>query len=99
MPRIPTSFMAIGIISMIALSGCTNANQANLDAFSQCIAAKKLTMYGAAWCSHCKREKANFGSSFQYIPYVECPENTQLCLDKGVDGYPTWIDADGKKYV
>jgi glutaredoxin len=55
-------------------------------------------MYGAEWCPHCKREKALFGSSWKYVPYVECPENTKLCLDKGVKGYPTWIAADGTKY-
>ncbi len=72
--------------------------QKNLDTFAQCLAEKKITMYGAAWCTHCQKEKAGFGSSFKYVPYVECPDNTQLCLDKGINGYPTWITADGVKY-
>lgn len=67
-------------------------------AFAQCLASKKITMYGAAWCSHCQREKSHFGRAFQYVPYVECPDNQKLCLDKGVEGYPTWIDAAGTKY-
>lgn len=70
-----------------------------LDAFAQCLASKKITMYGAEWCSHCKAEKARFGSSFKYVPYVECPENQKLCLDKGVKGYPTWITESGEKYA
>ena len=56
-------------------------------------------MYGAAWCPHCQAQKALFGSSFKYIPYVECPDNTALCLAKGIQGYPTWITASGTPYV
>lgn len=70
----------------------------NYDQFAQCLAEKKLTMYGASWCSHCQNEKKPFGDSFKYVPYVECPDNTQVCLNAGINGYPTWIDADGKKY-
>jgi hypothetical protein len=68
-----------------------------LDAFAKCLAAKGVTMYGAEWCTHCKAEKKRFGSSFQYVPYVECPDNPKLCVDKGVEGYPTWILGDGTK--
>lgn len=73
------------------------AQAAKLDGFAQCLAEKKITMYGAAWCSHCQNEKKAFGSSFKYIPYVECPDNPKACLDKGIKGYPTWIFPDGKK--
>ncbi|MDO8487713.1 MAG: thioredoxin domain-containing protein [bacterium] len=66
--------------------------------FAQCLAQKKLTMYGAEWCSHCQNEKKLFGSAWQYVPYVECPANPQVCLENGVSGYPTWIDSTGNKY-
>lgn len=69
-----------------------------MDGFAQCLASKKLTMYGAEWCPHCQKEKALFGASFKYVTYVECPENQKLCMDKGITGYPTWITEDGKKY-
>lgn len=61
------------------------------DVFAQCLAKAGATMYGASWCPHCQALKATFGNSFQYVKYVECPDNTQLCIDKGVDSYPTWI--------
>ena len=70
----------------------------NYDGFAQCLAEKKLTMYGAYWCPHCQNEKKAFGSSFQYVPYVECTQETKKCLDAGIQGYPTWIDASGQKY-
>lgn len=69
------------------------------DDFAGCLAEKKVTMYGADWCSHCQNEKLAFGDSFRLVPYVECPQNIKACLDKGVEGYPTWILADGKKLV
>ena len=62
---------------------------ANLDAFAQCLAEKKITMYGAEWCPHCLNEKNAFGDSFKYVPYVECPEKPDKCLAAGIRGYPT----------
>lgn len=70
----------------------------NYDGFAQCLADKKLTMYGAYWCPHCQNEKKLFGDSIKYVPYVECTQETKKCLDAGVEGYPTWIDAAGQKY-
>jgi len=67
------------------------------DSFAQCLAEKKITMYGAVWCSHCQDQKKEFGSAFQYVPYVECPDNTAICTTKGIQGFPTWMNEDGTK--
>ena len=64
------------------------------DTFAQCLTDKGAVMYGAAWCSHCQEQKKTFGSSFKLVKYVECPDNTQLCIDKGIQGYPTWLLED-----
>lgn len=69
----------------------------NYDEFARCLTEKGATMYGAVWCGHCQDQKKIFGNSFKYINYVECPENQELCRQKGIDGYPTWIIND-KKY-
>ena len=66
-----------------------------LDDFAKCLSGKGAVMYGAAWCSHCQKVKAAFGSSFQYISYVECPQNPQKCVSEGVTGYPTWKFTNG----
>lgn len=76
-----------------------NLGPGQYDNFAKCLAEKEITMYGADWCAHCQNEKKGFGNSFQYVPYVECPKNPKVCLDKGVEGYPTWIWPDGKKLV
>jgi hypothetical protein len=63
----------------------------DMDSFAKCVTEKGFVLYGAESCSHCKAQKELFGESFQYIKYVECPDNIQFCLDKGINGYPTWI--------
>ncbi|MEK7060293.1 MAG: protein disulfide isomerase family protein [Patescibacteria group bacterium] len=94
------SLLVLGTLATIILrSGGEAVPPTKYDTFAQCLASKKLTMYGTSWCSFCKKEKANFGKSFQYVPYVECTENPNLCLEKGIEKYPTWIDERGQKYV
>jgi thiol-disulfide isomerase/thioredoxin len=73
-----------------------------LDGFVQCIKSKGIIFYGAYWCPHCQATKAMFGSSAKELPYVECstPDGqgqTQVCIDKKVQEYPTWILADGSR--
>jgi hypothetical protein len=68
----------------------------NVEPFAKCLAEKKATMYGAYWCTHCQSQKAMFGKAFQYVPYVECTEETKLCTDKKIEGFPTWLIPDGQ---
>ncbi len=95
------SVLILGTIATVIIRSSKNSVvvSAKYDTFAQCLVSKKLTMYGAVWCSHCKAEKARFGDSFKYVPYIECTENLNLCLEKGIEGYPTWIDEKGEKYV
>ena len=65
------------------------------DSFAQCIKNSGAVFYGAFWCPHCQAQKAMFGSSVHFLPYVECstPDGTgqtQVCKDKNVVEYPTW---------
>ncbi len=93
------TLLILGTIATILLKSNGGISSTKYDAFAQCLASKNLTMYGAVWCSHCKEEKARFSDSFKYVPYVECTEKPDECLAKGVENYPTWIDANGVKYV
>ena len=67
------------------------------EKLAQCLKDKNVVMYGAAWCGHCQNQKKLFGESFSLVPYVECPDNIQQCLDLRIDGYPTWIWPDGTR--
>lgn len=99
------TYISVGIVIVLIIViwmvfSVNNKNaipKLNYDDFAKCLASKDVTMYGAAWCTHCQAQKALFGSSFQYVKYVECPDNINICLAKGINGYPTWIFADGLK--
>lgn len=73
-----------------------------LDAFAQCLKTSRAEFYGTFWCPHCQAQKELFGSSKKYLPYIECstPDSqgqTQICKDKAIEGYPTWVFADGTR--
>ena len=85
------------IILLLALSACTSAGK--YDEFAKCLTEKDVKMYGAYWCSHCQAQKKLFGSSWQYVNYVECSlpggqAQTEYCKTQGVSGYPTWEFGD-----
>ena len=78
----------------------TPGKPGKLDEFASCLNDSGTTFFGAFWCPHCQAQKKLFGSSAKLIPYVECstPDGqaqTQICIDKNITGYPTWIFADG----
>jgi hypothetical protein len=74
------------------------------DSFAKCIATKNARMYGLYWCPHCADQKREFGSSFHYVPYIECAsendphELTPSCKAAGVKLFPSWqFGADRPK--
>lgn len=79
-----------------------NQQTSKLDDFTKCLKDRGAKFYGAFWCPHCQNQKAIFGSSAKYLPYIECstPDgNSQLpvCKDKNIEGYPTWEFNDGSR--
>lgn len=69
----------------------------DVDAFANCLTEKGAVMYGTEWCGHCQNQKKMFGSSFQYIEFVDCDNEGQRCDAAGVRGYPTWV-IGGESY-
>ena len=87
------------IILAIGASFLGNSGPGKYDTLAQCIKDKGVTFYGAFWCPHCQKTKAEFGNSAKLLPYVECstPDGsgqTQICKDKGIKQYPTWMKSD-----
>lgn len=81
-------------------SGMKVHGPGKLDGFAQCLKTSGAQFYGAFWCPHCQKQKELFGSSKQYLPYIECstPDGqgtNQVCKDKKIEGFPTWLFADG----
>ena len=86
--------LAIGLVVVFL---CISRPKEDFTFLTQCLAEKNVTMYGAAWCSHCQSQKRAFGEAFSFIPYVECPDNPQVCIDAGIKAYPTWVFPDGTR--
>lgn len=93
------------LVLLLTLSGCgAKYPQEELDKFAKCITESGAVMYGAFWCPHCARTKKSFGSAFNHIKYVECDprgdnEQSELCIEEGIDKYDTWRFADGSELV
>lgn len=90
-----------GIVSLrLANPGGGAARATAYDGFAQCLSDAGATFYGAFWCPHCAEQKKLFDNS-RALPYVECstPDGNgrlQICVEKQINGYPTWIFADGE---
>ena len=95
-----TAILILGVIASVLLrKDAAQAGPGKYDTFAQCLKDKGATFYGAFWCPHCQAQKKLFGSSVKFLPYVECSTadgsgQTQVCINKGVKGYPTWEFSD-----
>ncbi len=88
------------IVAGIGLALTAKAAPGRYDNLAQCMKDQGVVFYGAFWCPHCQRTKALFGNSAKLLPYVECstPDGKgqlQICIDKKITNYPTWIRPDG----
>lgn len=92
------AIVGAGLIIILLRQSNVSSQSSALDEFAKCLADKNATMYGAEWCPHCQNEKKAFGNSFRFIPYIECPKEPDICIQKQVQGYPTWIFTDGSRF-
>jgi len=75
----------------------------DLDDFARCLTRKQVVMYGSFYCSHCSDQKKMFGTSFEFVTYVECsiPGSRQMtfaCTAAQIQFTPTWVFADGERH-
>lgn len=57
-------------------------------------------LYVQTGCIHCKEQEDLFGVNVKYLNIIDCfeSENTQTCINLGIQATPTWI-IKGEKYV
>lgn len=96
------TIVKIGMIASIAiviliLYSELSSPKINYDEFAKCVTERGMVMYGATWCPHCNNQKKLFGDSFQFVKFVDCESNAELCNEAGIKGYPTWI-LNGRPY-
>ncbi|MFH1133745.1 MAG: hypothetical protein V1735_04590 [Nanoarchaeota archaeon] len=90
--------VAGGVMALSLVLQPEEPEPVSLDDFAKCLTEKGAKMYGAYWCGHCQNQKTAFGESWQYVTYIECGRGENpACDDAGIEGYPTWIFADGSR--
>jgi len=96
-----TIFIVLIILLVVGLGVFMNSNKkpGKYDDFANALKSRGAVFYGAFWCPHCLAEKALFGSSKKYLPYVECSNpdksSVQICIDEKIESYPSWKFKDG----
>lgn len=100
-------WVLIGLAAVIAIFvylGSRPPEPGKYDDFAKCIAQSSTTYYGAWWCPHCQNQGRMFGTSKEYLPYVECSPNGaqgspqgKACVDAKIESYPTWEFKDGSR--
>ena len=96
------TFVAVIIFLVIFFDAKYNigSTKPNLyDDFAKCLTEKNAVMYGLYYCSHCQEQKATLGDSMRFVKYVECTENSQYCIDRGANEFPTWIIGTSTKVI
>lgn len=94
------------IFSQIVLAaGCIGGEEdRRLDEFAQCLTDRGTKLYGTYVCPNCLKQKEMFRDSVDKINYIECDprgenEQSQLCLQKGVERVPMWEFSDGTTMI
>ena len=63
-----------------------------------------VVKYSAYWCPNCLNQSELFGKqAYRELNVVECARDgtnsqTQLCIDKKIEGFPTW-EINGKLFL
>lgn len=96
--------LLVVVASFFMFSGSSSYVREDVDALAQCLTEKGIPMYGTFWCPKCAEVKKHFGSSFQYVTYIECDargenEQSELCIEKGIDKYATFEFPDGSRLI
>ena len=69
--------------------------------FAKYLKDNGVVKYSAYWCPNCLNQCELFGKqAYNELNVVECSRDginsqTQLCIDKGIKGFPTW-EINGK---
>lgn len=98
----------IGLLLVLVVGGLWYVDMKKApkrEAYSKlalCLTEQEAQFYGAFWCPYCSEQKTIFGSAAKKLPYIECSTNdrkeqTQECIDAGIESYPVWDFSNGMR--
>ena len=100
--KIGITIAVVAIVVVLGVVLFSGSSSGEYDEFAQCLTDNGAKMFGAYWCPHCIQQKGMFGDSWDKVNYIECSlpnraGQTSECNAEGIQGYPTWEFADGRR--
>lgn len=86
------------IVQITKTESDLNDSEPTASRLAKCLSEKGFVMYGTDTCGACAIQRSYFGSYFSHVNYINCDRNPSICENKGISGYPTWEDREGRKY-
>ena len=65
--------------------------------FAKCLTERGAVIYGNDFCQYTAKQLNYFGKSKEYLNYIKCIDNKELCDSKGIKITPTW-EINGEMY-
>lgn len=92
-----SGLFAMVVVACVYLFYIVSASPGSYDNFAKCLEENGVVIYGNDWCQYTQQQMEAFGKSEEYLDYVRCDDNRQICQQKGVSITPTW-EINGKIY-
>jgi len=90
--------LVIIVIAIIAVIIALKPNQISPEERAiQCIGENSI-LYASKTCAACRQQKNLFGEHYDLLTQVDCFKDSQICRDKLITAYPTWI-INEKRYT
>ncbi len=87
--------LIVGLVSSTIYINSSKPGEA--DSFAKCLTEKGVVVFGNDYCEYTVQNLNFFGKSKEYLNYVKCVDNEELCDSKGITITPTW-EINGETY-